>query len=405
MDELHRYRTVDGKKLRRGWTTGSCAAAAAKAAVTGLLSGERPEAVAIPTPSGISLRLCPEDWQFGPGWVSCAVRKDAGDDPDSTNGILVYAKAEKDEGEGGGAEEGIAIEGGEGIGRVTRPGLDQPVGEAAINSAPRRMIRENVAEARRSCGWTGPLRLTISIPDGAELARKTFNPMLGITGGLSVLGTTGIVEPMSDDAYTGAIRSELSVLRAAGERTALVTPGNYGMAFLQNIPQTSSPALGEALWNRFQGALSRSGQPVKCSNYIGETLDIAAELGFRRVLLVGHIGKLMKLATGNFNTHSRYGDSRRELFAAFAGAEGAGQTAVAALLDCATSEAAIDLLQEAGIWEAVLERLLAAIEKQLERRTRVETGAALFSMSRGFLGMTGTARRLILEWDEPGTAD
>jgi cobalt-precorrin-5B (C1)-methyltransferase len=356
-----------------------------------------PEQVEICTPAGISLRLCPEDPQTGDGWASCAVRKDSGDDPDSTNRVLVYAKAEK------GAEGDITIEGGEGVGRVTKAGLDQPVGAAAINSTPLRMIRENAAEARALFGWTGPLRLIISIPGGEELARKTFNPMLGISGGISILGTTGIVEPMSDEGYIGAIRSELSVLRAAGERKAIITPGNYGMAFLENgvIAQGNMLNSADGAGERLRDALLLPGlQPVKCSNYIGESLAIAGEFGFRHLLLVGHIGKLMKLAAGNFNTHSRYGDGRRELFAAFAGAEGAERRIIAELLDCATSEAAIDLLREAGVWEPVLARLLAAIEKQLERRTEVETGAVLFSQSHGFLGMTGTARRLILQWKE-----
>jgi cobalt-precorrin-5B (C1)-methyltransferase len=171
------------------------------------------------------------------------------------------------------------------------------------------------------------------------------------------------------------------------------------MAFIEKCG--AGPVDSGSLAEKFRDVIFRPGfPPVKCSNYIGETLDIAAELGFSRLLLVGHIGKLMKLATGNFNTHSRYGDGRREIFAAFAGAEGADTTTVRSLLDCATSEAAVDLLGDAGILEAVLARLLGAIEKQLERRQNTETGAVFFSLKHGFLGMTETARRLILQWED-----
>jgi cobalt-precorrin-5B (C1)-methyltransferase len=391
--EMNSYRTVDGKQLRRGWTTGTCAAAAAKAAVIALLGGEAPPEVEIQTPAGLTLNLRPEDPRFEKDWASCAVRKDAGDDPDCTNGILVYAKAEK----GRPGEEGIIIDGGEGIGRITKPGLDAPVGAAAINSTPLRMIRECVEEAAGRFDRPGPLRLTISIPGGEALAQKTFNPMLGIVGGLSILGTTGIVEPMSDEGYTGAIRAGLSMLRAMGESGAVITPGNYGMAFIENCGADMRNKDG--LMEKFRALISRPGfSPVKCGNYIGETLDIAAEFGFSRLLLVGHIGKLMKLAAGNFNTHSRYGDGRREIFAAFAGAEGADTNTIRALLDCATSEAALDLLRDAGILEPTLTRLLAAIAGRLERRQNIETGAVFFSLKHGFLGMTETAQRLLLRW-------
>ena len=184
----------DGKKLRLGYTTGSCAAAAAKAAAWMLLSGSKKESIRLLTPKGMELTLAVEDICLSPDCVRCAIRKDSGDDPDITRDTLIYAEVRKTE------TVGIVIDGGQGVGRVTKPGLDQPVGAAAINSVPRLMIREAVEEVCGLFGYTGGMYVVISAPDGETLAKKTFNPRLGIEGGISILGTTGIVEPMSEQA-------------------------------------------------------------------------------------------------------------------------------------------------------------------------------------------------------------
>ena len=285
----------DGKKLRYGYTTGSCAAAAAKAAAWMLLTGKRKTTISLVTPKGIPLSLQVEDIRMEEDFVSCAIRKDSGDDPDVTNGTLVYARVSRR-----GTPE-IAIDGGFGVGRVTKKGLDQPVGNAAINSVPRKMIRENLEEVLSLTDADCGLDVLISIPDGERLAKQTFNPRLGIVGGISVLGTTGIVEPMSEKALVDTIRVELNQRRAGGADYVLLTPGNYGCDFIR------------------AGLNLRPEWAVQTSNFIGQSLDICRELGFRGALLVGHIGKLVKVGGGMLNTHSKYGDCRMEILAAHAG--------------------------------------------------------------------------------------
>jgi cobalt-precorrin-5B (C1)-methyltransferase len=376
------YKIINGKKLRYGYTTGTCAAAAAKAATALLLGAKGIQEVAVSTPSGKRLYLPLEDIKQDETAASCAVRKDAGDDPDVTHGMLVYARAEPLN------ENKILIEGGEGVGRVTKPGLDMPVGEAAINRTPRRMIQENVAEMRALYGYNRGIRICIAVPGGEALAKRTFNPRLGIEGGLSILGTSGIVEPMSDAGVTGAVRAELSVRRGAGEKTALITPGNYGKRFLADF--------------EYAGRLP---QPVKCGNFIGDTIDMAAALGFGRILVAGHIGKLIKLVTGNFNTHSKYGDPRLMIFAAFAGLgnpelKDGDPPLIPLLFECPSSEEAIALLRGRQCWDAVLGRILAGIQTQLDYRRGanpggIQIGAVLFSSTLGLLGCTEGAAEIL----------
>ena len=370
---MEEYIVKDGKKLRLGYTTGSCAAAAAKAAAVMLLTGRRLETVALLTPKGIRLELEVREVETGPGYVSCAIAKDAGDDPDVTNGALIFARVSRRE------EPGIVIDGGPGVGRVTKPGLDQPVGAAAINSVPRRMIRENLEEVCALADWSGGLEAVISVPEGERLAKKTFNPRLGIAGGISILGTTGIVEPMSDGALVGTIRAELSQRRAAGDRYVLLTPGNYGSEFIRD-GLGLDPALA-----------------VRTSNFIGDALDLCRELGFSGALLVGHVGKLVKLAGGMLNTHSRWGDCRMEILAAHAGAAGAPPERLGALLECAACDDALRILREAGVYRETLERLTRRAAFHLSARAGedLEVGTVLFSKVYGILGRTENAEALL----------
>jgi cobalt-precorrin-5B (C1)-methyltransferase len=374
------YRIVEGKKLRCGYTTGTCAAAAAKAAAAVVLTGDPGAAasVEIPIPRGGRVILIPEDIGRDESGASCAVRKDAGDDPDITDGIVIRAEVKKNR------ASRFIIRGGPGVGRVTKPGLDPPVGAAAINRTPLRMIRENLREVCEKYGYRGGLTVTISIPGGEALARKTFNPKLGIVGGLSILGTSGVVEPKSDDGFIGAIRAEFSVLRAGGAHKALITPGNYGKDFLKT-------------WEGAAGIV-----PVVCSNYIGEALDIAGEFGFKHLLVVGHIGKLIKLVTGNFNTHSKYGDPRLEILALYAGLAGAPRRLVGEILDSATTEQVLALLGTGKLWEGVKGRILPRIQEQLDRRSggKINAGAVLFSTVRGLLGTTAAAADLLEHWED-----
>lgn len=385
MEEEFVYRNQ--KRLRRGYTTGSCAAAASCAAADMLLTGEWVPAVKLMTPKGILLHLSIEEIERGPGWVSCGVRKDAGDDPDVTDGMVIFVRAEFGEGnpetdyvQGEGPI--LWLSGGEGIGRVTKPGLSCPVGKAAINPVPRSMIVSQTEAVCRERGFTGSLKLTVYAPEGKTAAEKTFNPYLGILGGISILGTTGIVEPMSEAALVETIRLSLKQRAALGERDALVVPGNYGEAFLRD---------------RLGISVNRA---VKCSNYIGETLDMAAELGFERLLLVGHGGKLIKLAAGIMNTHSRQADGRGEVLAAYGAACGASVSSVEALLSAITVEEAVDILEREGLREPVMKRILERVEFHLKKRagTALQAEALLFTNQKGVLGMTTGAETLLKDF-------
>lgn len=370
MDE---YIVKDGKRLRLGYTTGSCATAAAKAAAWMLLSGVKKESIHLMTPKGIELNLVVSDIDMKENKVSCAVQKDSGDDPDITNGAYVYAEVSYSE------TSEITIDGGRGVGRVTKRGLDQRVGEAAINSVPREMIKENLEEVCRIFDYHGGLSVVISIPNGEELAKKTFNPRLGIVGGISILGTTGIVEPMSEQALVDTIRVELRQRRENGIEYVLLTPGNYGADFIkENICINSETA-------------------VLTSNFIGDTLDICAELGFKGALLVGHIGKLVKIAGGMLNTHSKYGDCRMEIIASHAGAAGLGSDCMAEILECATCDDAVRILKENGICEKTLSRISERIAFIMDNRVggAIKTGAILFSKEYGLLCETENARLLL----------
>lgn len=368
------YVTKDGKRLRCGYTTGSCAAAAAKAAAWMLFSGRRTEDVTLMTPKGEALTLAVEDIERGEGFVSCAVRKDSGDDPDVTNGMRIYARTERF----ASSFQEVRIDGGAGIGRVTKAGLDQPPGAAAINSVPREMIRRAVLEVMEEAGYTGGISVILSAPDGERIAARTFNPRLGIVGGISILGTTGIVEPMSDAAVVDTIRAEIHVRRAAGGNCLLLTPGNYGEDFLVH-----SMGIGRDT-------------AVKCSNFIGDSLDCAADSGFSDVLLVGHIGKLVKLAAGMLNTHSRYGDCRAEIFAAHAALHGADADTVRRLMESVMTDDMLDIVCGAGLLTPVIRSIGWKIVSHAETRLagRAALGVVVFSNRMGLLFETPNARPL-----------
>lgn len=366
---------VEQKKMRTGYTTGSCAAAAAKAAACMLLSGEVIQQVRLMTPKGVELDLEVEQIERRQHGVRCAVRKDSGDDPDVTNGIYVYAEVRKE------PEQGIYLDGGEGIGRITKKGLEQPVGAAAINRVPRKMILEAVKEQSIRYGYQGGLSVIISAPEGKKLAAKTFNPRLGIENGISILGTSGIVEPMSEKALTDTIFLEMKMLKENGIDRCCVVPGNYGRDFL-------AEQLGVD-----------TDQAVKCSNYIGETIDAAVNLEMRSLLLIGHIGKLIKVAAGVMNTHSRQADCRMEVLAAYAAAEGASAECVQAILSCITTTEALELLKEKGILSGVMERVMERIEFHLCHRAggSLQVEAIVFSTEDGILGKTKRAEALLKE--------
>ncbi len=335
--------------MRYGFTTGSCAAAAAKAAAYMLLTGREKTEITIETPKGIPFHAAILDRTRSENRVSCAVRKDGGDDPDVTTGALIYA-AVSIVSETREEETQIVITGGAGVGRVTKPGLDQPVGNAAINHVPREMINKEVTEVCRLTDFTGRLSVEISVPGGEELAQKTFNPRLGIVGGISILGTTGVVEPMSSQALLDTIYVELRQKRAQGKTCVAVSPGNYGLDFMRQ-------AYG------FDLEMS-----VKCSNFIGDTIDMARKLGFEKMLLTGHIGKLVKVSGGIMNTHSREGDCRMELMAAAAIRAGATTDVSKQLLEAVATEEAVRILKEEKLDAPVMEILMEKIHFYLKKR-------------------------------------
>lgn len=349
--------------LRMGYTTGSCATAAAAAAVQMLLEKEEVSCVTFSTPKGVELQLDIEQITKENGKVRCGVKKDAGDDPDITDGICIYAVAELTE------QPVIQIEGGIGVGRVTRPGLDQPVGAAAINHVPREMITREVVRVLEHFHAKCGARITIEIPDGVALAKKTFNPKLGIEGGLSVLGTSGIVEPMSEDALKATIRAELSVRRAEGCREVTLVPGNYGLDFLRKTDKINAD------------------EAVKCSNYIGDAIDMAATLGFEEVLLVGHIGKLIKLAGGIFNTHSGQADARIDLLVSCGVRANVSPDILRRLFDTVTTEDALRVLDEHAVLDTVMCVVKERVAHYLKERVagRMQIRAVLFSTVYGEL--------------------
>ena len=371
------------KLLRCGYTTGTCAALGAAGAARLLLTGREPETVALRTPKGIVVEVAPLWCRSTDTGAACAIRKDGGDDVDVTTGLPVVASVvlEPD-------APGVRIFGGEGVGRVTKPGLDQPVGEAAINHVPRQMIAEALEREAENAAYTGGFAVTISVEGGAETAKRTFNPHIGVEGGLSILGTSGIVEPMSQQAILDTIQLEMNqaALRtknAQGPRRLVLAPGNYGLDYLASaLPQ----------FERFP--------VVKTSNFIGDTLDMAATAKFEEVLLVGHVGKLCKLAAGVMNTHSHTADGRAEVFCAHAALCGAAHEVCAALMDAATTDACLDILDGAQLRAPVLESILAAIQMHLDRRAggAFRVGAVLFSNQHGPLGETKTAKELMKEW-------
>ena len=249
------------------------------------------------------------------------------------------------------------------------------IGNAAINSVPRRMIEDEVREVMDISDCTDSLNVIISAPDGEEIAKKTFNPRLGIEGGISIIGTSGIVEPMSTRALLDTIRVELNQKKALGADIAVVTPGNYGLEFMKE---------------HYGYDLEKA---VKCSNYIGETIDMARDIGFKKMIIVGHVGKLIKVSGGIMNTHSREADCRMELLAAAAFKSGADSETLNSILDSLSTEEAYEYLAKCNIqkecFEYVMKRISYYLNKRATDELRVE--CIVYSNRFGLLGKTESA--------------
>lgn len=393
-----------GRELQSGYTTGTCASAAAMAAAVFVLEGSTGD-VCVRLANKATAAFTPEYGVClaggGKGGSWCRVKKDAGDDPDVTDGVWVYAGVfpvsqegfEKLCREGAGYVSAeyprLYLNGGPGIGIVQKEGLSCPVGHYAINPVPQKMILQAVSEVCKRKGCEGYMEIRVAIPDGALLAEKTFNPRMGIRGGISVLGTTGVVEPMSERALMETIRLDIRMKRTAGEEVLLLTPGNYGEVFLEE-------SLGVPL-----------GEAVKCSNFIRDSVVSAEKEGFKRLLLVGHIGKLAKVARGAGNTHSRYGDGRMEMMGELF--KEAGQclcgtdktevccnyTELAEKIGNAnTTEEAVGWLKECGLAERVLSLAAGKVKGQVEcwADGRLEAEVAVFSSVHRVMGESGRLR-------------
>ena len=371
---LEDYYVIRGnKKMRFGYTTGSCAAAACKGATEILLGGKLQETVTLMTPKGILLTLELKDIQIETDKVTCAIRKDAGDDPDTTNGILVYATVEKTK------EQGITLDGGIGVGRVTKAGLSQKIGEAAINPVPKSMILRAATEIAEKYDCEGGRKIIIAVPEGVEIGKKTFNPRLGIVGGISILGTSGIVEPMSEAALVQSIRVEMKQHFSQGEEYLLVTPGNYGADYLRehmDLPYEKN---------------------IKCSNYVGETIDMAIDMGVKGILFIAHIGKFVKVAAGIMNTHSHSADARMEVLASNAIRAGAPLECAKEILNASTTDEALDILNRYQMTQGTMKEVLDRIQFYLNHRSyeQILLGAVVFSNTCGYLGQTADAAKLI----------
>lgn len=361
---------MEKKRLRMGLTTGTCMAAGAKAALLAW-QGEKPEKVMVKNPQGTELLMKIEETGLLPDGAWARVIKDGGDDPDITHGAEIRVEVRP----GG---EGIRFVGGSGIGRVTKKGLQIPVGEPAINPVPRRMTTLAIQDV---LGVNGAAEVTVIVPQGEVLAQKTLNPQLGILDGISILGTSGIVYPMSEEAFKDSLIPHLDVVKAAGYDQVVLVPGRIG-----------------------EIAAEKAGFPkemiVQMSNFVGFMLLQAAEKKFSRVLLFGHIGKLAKVAAGTFHTHNKVGDGRREVMAAFAAQAGADSTFIGRILDSNTAEEAIEILEAHHILGSVMEKIAerAGIKAQNYVFGELEVGIILTTLTGEILGMNEVARKMGEEW-------
>ena len=354
-----------GKAYRKGYTTGSCATAVAKVAALMVLRQQIIHQVSIVTPSGITLQLNVEQPLIHGNEATAAIRKDGGDDVDATHGMLIHARVILR------ADNLITLDGGEGIGRVTRAGIGLPIGEAAINRTPRQTIEAAVREV------LGPGRgadVVIFAPEGVARAQRTYNGRLGIEGGISIIGTTGIVTPMSEESWKRSLAIELEQCRAEGHDSVILVPGNHGERFVA-------------------AHLAGVGAPViTMSNFVGYMLQEAERLAFRHVLLAGHLGKLIKVAAGVFHTHSHIADARMETLVTQLALLGAPHALLSAVYQCLTTEAAMELIDAAGyatVYDAIACRAVERVREMLRYSPApFSCDVVLFSLDNQPLGMS-----------------
>ena len=356
-------------KLRRGYTTGSCAAAASKAAAYMLFAREIIHNIIIDTPSGIRLYIDLHDMELTDSYAKCAVVKDGGDDPDITSGLKVFAMAQECE------PQGVFVEAGEGIGIATMPGLKVEPGKPAINPVPMQMIK---SEVEKVLPQGKGVRIILSVPGGEEIAKKTYNPRLGIEGGISIIGTTGIVKPVSEEAWKEALLVELNVMVAKNIKNIVFTFGN----------------IGEELFKKHFGINQQYIMAI--SNFLGSMLEAAVGKQVDSIIVAGHIGKLVKVAGGIFNTHSKIADARMEILAAYAALEGADNQTVEQIYICKTTEAAMHIIDAAGL-ERIYERIIKNVSERCRQYAynKIKIGSVLFGADDKLIAMDDNAKEII----------
>lgn len=376
---------VDGKKYRRGYTSGSCACGATKAALIMHLEKRNINEVRIGTPKGVDLDLKIDNISRGKDWVQCSVKKDGGDDVDATHGMDIFARLELVQADqvpdfrSDLDSDYLFITSGQGIGRVTKKGLDIRPGRPAINRVPLNMILKVVQETLDEAGldiydYLGGRKILVTIfaSQGQEIAKRTFNSNLGIEGGISIIGTTGIVDPMSDEGWKKALSAELAIKRAEGRETIILVPGNIG----RDIMAKSYGADLDGI--------------VKMSNFIGYMLMETKRLGFKRVIVGGHIGKLIKLSGGITNSHSRVADARREIMVANLALLGAPLELLKEVDACLSTDAMVDIIRKAGysqVFKVLADKAAskAKVYMRLGQEDHMDIEVYLFSMDGSLL--------------------
>lgn len=353
----------NGKALRKGYTTGSCATAAAKVAALMVLRQHVIRQISIVTPSGVTLCLNVESPHIEGEQAVAAIRKDGGDDVDATHGMLIFARVTLN------SSGTIVLSGGEGVGTVTRKGVGLPVGSAAINRTPRQTIEAAVREV------IGPARgaeVHIFAPEGEARAQKTYNARLGILGGISIIGTTGIVTPMSEESWKRSLSLELEIKRAAGLERVVLVPGNHGERFVREQLAIDGDIV------------------VTMSNFVGYMIEEAVRLGFQHIVLVGHPGKLIKIAAGVFHTHSHIADARMETLVAHLALQGAPRALLALISECDTTEAAMEHIEAFGfqhIYSHLAKRICQRVLQMLRfTKNPPVCDAIMFSFDNQVLG-------------------
>jgi cobalt-precorrin-5B (C1)-methyltransferase len=362
---------IGGKKFRKGYTTGSCAAAAAKAAVVMLCKNIIIDNIEIDTPVGVKLNLAITEIENTKNFCECGVVKDGGDDPDATNGLVIKARAKfNNSGE-------VSVTGGQGVGKVTQPGLKVPIGEYAINPVPMKMIKDEVLKVLTP---NRGVDITISVPGGEEIAKKTYNPRLGIVGGISILGTTGIVNPMSEEAWKEALSLEIGIAKAKGYKTLVYAFGNIGEDFVKNSIGINAENI------------------IIISNFVGYMLEKAVENNIEKILVTGHIGKLIKVAAGIFNTHSRVADGRMETLTAYSGLEGANIETLKSIYECRTTDEAVNIIKKNHL-NAVFERIVTESSRRCREYTfgKIDFGTLLFYWDNKILSCDKTGKEIVSE--------